>query len=431
MKFIHTADWHLGNKMYDINRYSEYSNFFSWLKTEIEKENAQTLIVSGDIYDTANPPIESRTQYIQFLTSLINTCCKNVIIVGGNHDSGALLDSEKSILNLLNIHVIGSITNLKIEDMVFELYDQNNLVAGICCAVPYSRESELKQFFDGDYEDGTFSDNAYAVLYKKVLDYAKILQGGKQIPIIATGHLYAANLEGRLKDVNGEIKTDDGVRVLDIVGKLGSVHAKIFPKDFDYIALGHIHYTTMVDKNPKIRYSGSPFVMGFDEANIERNILSVEINSEHHLDVRKIPVPKTFDFKRISGTCKTIITELLKYENNPPLLPTYIEVFFIPEDGISIYDEIEKIEQKFPSNVFVVNKKANIPNPISGDFKISDMEELKNFDETEIFKKLILTKTYSLYANESEDEQKKTKEKLINKYLPLFLEIAGEENENL
>ena len=426
MKFIHTADWHLGNRMHDIDRNIEQQNFFYWLKDEIEKQEAQALVVSGDIYDCANPPVESRRQYIQFLTSLVGTKCKNVIIVGGNHDSGALLDSEKDILELLNIHVVGSIANMEIGDAVFELYDSDGKTAAICCAIPYARESELRQFFDEPVDDGTFSDRAYKTVYENALDIAKKIAGEKNIPIIATGHLYAANLEGRLGEAKKETKSDDGTRMLDVVGKLGSVHAQIFPADFDYVALGHIHYSTMVDKNPKVRYSGSPFVMGFDEANIERNILSVEIDSEHKTNVKKIAVPQTFNFRRISGNCRYIMEELGKYKNNPPEKKTFVEAYFVQEDGINIHNEIEKIEGGFPENVSVVSVKAQTKFFDSESHENLDMDELRNFNEEEIFKKLILQKKSSLFLDLPDEEKEKTKADLIKKYLPLFMEVAAE-----
>ena len=55
MKLIHTADWHLGNQMHDINRTEEYRHFFKWLKEKIIQEKAEVLVISGDVFDVANP----------------------------------------------------------------------------------------------------------------------------------------------------------------------------------------------------------------------------------------------------------------------------------------------------------------------------------------------------------------------------------------
>ncbi|WP_191016921.1 exonuclease subunit SbcD [Treponema zioleckii] len=319
MKFIHTADWHLGNKMHDIDRTKEVKFFLDWLRTQIIENGAQALVVSGDIFDTANPPNFSKTQYADFLASLQSTCCKNIVVVGGNHDSGDLLDTEKAIFKHLNIHVVGSLTNTSSDEMVFELFDEAEQPLAICAAVPFAHECELRNYIDEnkETEDGTFSDRAYGALYKKILEKAESLRGKKDIPIIATGHLYAANLEGRFENQQNENRSDDGRRVLDVVGKLGSVHENIFPKEFDYVALGHIHYTTTVGKNPKIMYSGSPFVMGFDEAQIPHNVLLVEAKPGK-TNVSKLKIPSIVNYRRINGDSKTILSFLEEYKKNPP-----------------------------------------------------------------------------------------------------------------
>lgn len=318
MKFFHTADWHLGNRMHDIDRSEEVKDFFCWLKDKIVEDGAEALVVAGDIFDTANPSNEARTMYHDFLCSLLGTCCKNVVIVGGNHDSGMLLDSEKSLLRTLNIFVVGSAANLEPADMVFELKNGDGEAVAVCAAVPFLRESELRRFYAENPEDGTFCDRAYGALYEQVCLEAEKLRAGKNIPLIATGHLYAANLEGRFENFKKEVSCDDGRRMLDVVGKLGCVHGGIFPENFDYVALGHIHYSTRVAQCEKIRYSGSPFVMGFDEAAVPRVVLSVEAE-KGSCSVKKIQVPRTVEFRRVSGDCETIRRELEKYlEDEPP-----------------------------------------------------------------------------------------------------------------
>lgn len=429
MRFIHTADWHLGNKMCDINRSHEQEEFLAWLKDQIVEKKAQTLVVAGDIFDTANPPVESRKQYIKFLASLIDTDCKNVIITGGNHDSGALLDSEKDVLELLNIHVAGSLGGLKAEDMVFELFDKEGKVNGICGAVPFCRESELRTFIDEEAEDGEFSDKAYSNLYRIVHEKAEELKKGRNIPLITTGHLYAADLEGRLAGAKGEVKCDDGIRSLDVVGKLGSVHAGVFPEGFDYVALGHIHYTTMVAKNPKIRYSGSPFVLGFDEANLPHTVLSVEVEEGKLPEVEKICVPEFIKFRRIIGNCEYIKEELEKLTVEKSEKPLYIEICYKREPGINIHDEIEEILLRLPENVAVVSRKLQeAVMAASGYMDSMDTEELKNLNPEKIFESLIISKSRIETNGRSEEDIEKEKKETVKKYLPLFLQIAEEVN---
>ena len=425
MKFLHTADWHLGNSMFDIDRTEEFNSFLHWLKETITKEKIEVLIVAGDIFDTINPPVVSKCQYNDFLAALLDTDCKNVIIIGGNHDSGTLLDSEKKLLKYLNVHVVGSINNLQPEDMIFELYDKSKNVIGICAAVPFARENELRNYIEKDEESKSFSDLSYGSLYKKVFEAADKVRNGRNIPIIATGHLYAANLEGRFSEETSETKSDDGKRKIDVVGNLGSVHANVFPEGFDYVALGHIHYSTMVDKQPRIRYSGSPFVLGFDEAHLPRHVLVGQINKEQasgelfdisDLEIKKVEVPSFVKFKRLSGTCKDIKEELEKLKsasksNNPK---TYLELYYKWEQEVNIYEELEEISADLPENICVANRKMQDTKSIlSGKVDNLGSDELKNLSAEEIFRSLILSKKQF----EGDDEA------AVEKYLPYFKQI--------
>ena len=429
MRFIHTADWHLGNSLFNIDRTKEFDAFLVWLKKEIIKTNADALIIAGDVFDVANPPVSSRKQYNKFLASLLNTNCRNIIITGGNHDSGALLDSQKELLDALNIHVVGTLNGItpeNIGDIVFEIKDENENAIGMCCAVPYAREIELRNYYKDKAEQGELSDRAYEQLYALVKNAAVKKSNGKNIPLIATGHLYASGLEGRFENAEKEMRCDDGRRTIDdVIGNLGSVHVSVFPEEFSYVALGHIHYTTMVAKNPRIRYSGSPFVLGFDEANLPRYVLLVDTETDKETSVEKIPVPKFFDYKRISGTVKEIKAELKKI--SAPELPTFLELYYKREDGVNINDELFDTIQKLPENVFVVNKKPQNSNTFfSGYYSDLDTDELKNLSPEEIFRSLILSKAKIDTTELTEKEIEEKQNEIVNKYLPLFMEVAKE-----
>ncbi len=444
MKFIHTADWHLGNKMHGVDRNAETQAFLLWLRDKIIEENAETLVVSGDIFDTINPPIEARKQYNDFLASIINTCCKNVIITGGNHDSAALLDSQKELLEPLNIHIVGSLANKAAKDMIYELKDKEGNVNAICAAVPFARENELfTSIEDGSIKQeessSSFSDRAYSALYRQVADECIKLRAERNIPIIATGHLYAADLEGRFEGEEGaKENADDGVRVLDVTGNLGAVHVGIFPKEFSYVALGHIHYCTRVALNDRIRYSGSPFVMGFDEAHIPHYVLSVEItpsetvSNADSVNVKKIESPRFNMFRRISGDSKTIKDELLKYKNRSDrtnlytdlYTDVYIEIYYKKEDGININDELDElVEELQKQKVYIVSRRIQDIDIRS--YKDFDGEEVKNLEPEEIFKSLILSKCNVSFEGTTE-EIKEKESAYVNKYLDLFIETFNE-----
>lgn len=414
MKFIHTADWHLGNSMHNIDRTGEVRAFFKWLKEQIVEQKAEALVVSGDIFDTINPPVEARHEYYKFLATLIDSCCRNVIIVAGNHDSAPLIAAPKDLLEALNIHVVGNISNIPVEDCVFELKDAAENAAAVCAAIPFVREADLRRFAE-DSRD--FVDNSFKELYRQAYEAADSMRAGRNIPIIATGHLYAANLEGRLAEIPCGEKTDDGTKTIDLVGNLGAVNVSVFPKEFDYVALGHIHYPTRVAKNDRVRYSGSPFILGFDEANIRRNVLLVDVQYRSAPLVTPLEVPQVFDFIRVEGTVEEIKTSmtsicLRSFERN-----TYIEIAYKAEAGKNIHDALSECCINPP--LYIVSWKAKF-NEHRYDsklesFGVSDVTELS---EEDVFKTLILNKTQ---LDPGSEEAKK----LIDEYLPLFQEIAN------
>ena len=452
MKFIHTADWHLGNTMHDIDRTRETEAFLEWLKTEIASLGAEVLVIAGDIFDVVNPSNAAKKQYYKFLASLLATKCSNVVIVGGNHDSGALLDAPAEIFEALNIKVVGSINNRNVDDLVVELKDAQGNAIGICCAVPFMRNLELEQFYKADNAERVANDDSdsdedllkrlYADVYRRAVE----LRGGREIPIIATGHLYASNLSGRgsedgenaaaasksenaaaaSKSENAtvpETSIDDGVR--EVIGTLGNVDVEVFPQELDYVALGHIHYTSMVDKNPKVRYSGSPFVMGFDEANCKRYVLCVDVASNGNPSVEKIEVPKAMRFEQFKGDVESLKRALRNLEKellaNP--METYVDLLLTSGEFVSLNEALEVEET---GKHFVV-KRHRISRDVlrKGVSGFGDcVESTKQYTKEDYFKMLIAS---NLNENEN-SEQVKTQ---YDKFISLFNEAVNKAHETV
>ncbi len=420
MRFIHTADWHLGNSMHDIDRQEETRQFLSWLKDRIVEFGTECLVVSGDIFDTTNPPLEARRQYFRFLASLLDTCCKNIVLIGGNHDSGALLDAPRDLLDVLNIQMVGSFGERPVEELVKELTDANGKVVGISAAVPYVREPELRRFrLEESTED--FAQSTYKGLYSAVYEAAESLRAGRDIPIVATGHLYASKLEGRPENDEGRDAKEHGMR--DIVGNLGTIPVSVFPEGFDYVALGHIHYTTMVAQNPKVRYSGSPFVLGFDEAKIPHHILEIDLKKDEDPVVLKIETPQHFKFVRVSGTIENIIMQLNQLKSAPVEKPTKVEVVFDYTPGVNINEVLASVLEGAPFEV--VSKKANRADALTADsFSDDTLNSVDELSDEEIFKLLIMSRAGAREMNDSIQKD-------YDSFRDLFMKVVEEvENEN-
>lgn len=287
LTILHTSDWHLGRRLYGRMRYEEFEAFLAWLETTISTQNVDVLIVAGDIFDTMTPSNRAQALYYEFLGKVSTLCCEHIVIVAGNHDSPTFLDAPSQVLKFLNVHVIGTACE-DLNDEVLILDDSNGDPHCIIAAVPYLRDRDVRSSSAGESADSKDTNVIKGIRahYDEVAILAKAAQQSlcerhqRHIPIIATGHLFAAG---------SKTTEDDGVRDL-YVGNLGQISAEMFDEGFDYVALGHLHVPQRVGGQEHIRYSGSPIAMGFGEARQQKQVLLVQFGAG--LD-RSIVEPQT------------------------------------------------------------------------------------------------------------------------------------------
>ena len=308
MKLLHTSDWHLGRSLYNRKRYDEFAAFLDWLVETITQQEIDVLLIAGDIFDTSTPSNKAQSLYYQFLTRTSKTCCRYIVITGGNHDSPSFLNAPKILLEALNIYVVGAVTD-NLEDEVITLIDTNSNPEAIICAVPYLRDKDIRTVEAG--ESG--ADKNLKLIagihdhYQKVSVIAQQKQKeiGKNVSIIAMGHLFATG---------GKTTDNDGVREL-YVGSLAQVGEDAFPESFDYVALGHLHIPQRVGKSERIRYSGSPIAMGYGEANQTKQVLKITFQ-EKTPQIEEITIPCFQSLARISGTLEDILTKIAELKHN-------------------------------------------------------------------------------------------------------------------
>lgn len=273
LTILHTSDWHLGRRLYGRMRYEEFEAFLNWLQETISAQKVDVLIVAGDIFDTMTPSNRAQALYYEFLGKVSKLCCEHIVIVAGNHDSPTFLDAPSKVLKFLNVHVIGTACD-DLNDEVLVLDAVDGTPHCIIAAVPYLRDRDVRGSHAGESMDckDTNVIKGIRAHYDEVASIAKARQEHlsdahqRHIPIIATGHLFAAG---------SKTTEDDGVRDL-YVGSLGQISADMFDDGFDYVALGHLHVPQRVGGCEHIRYSGSPIAMGFGEAKQQKQVLLVE-----------------------------------------------------------------------------------------------------------------------------------------------------------
>ncbi len=304
MRVLHTSDWHIGRTLYGRKRYEEFEAFLTWLAETIQQNEIDALLVAGDVFDTSAPSNRAQELYYRFLCRVAASSCRHVVVVAGNHDSPSFLNAPKELLKALDVHVVGSSTE-SLEDEVLVLRNEQDAPELIVCAVPYLRDRDIRVAEAGE----SVEDKERKLIDGIRTHYAAVAalaeqkreELGVDIPIVGTGHLFTAG---------GQTVDGDGVREL-YVGTLAHVTAGIFPANFDYLALGHLHVPQKVNGSETIRYSGSPLPMGFGEAKQQKSVCQVEFHSTA-ASVQLIDVPVFQKLERVKGDWEGISSRILE-----------------------------------------------------------------------------------------------------------------------
>jgi len=330
MKILHTADWHLGQKFLFYDREAEHLYALNWLLELIEKEKIDALIVAGDIFDIGNPPNYARKLYYQFLTKLQNTACRHVIITGGNHDSPAMLNAPRELLEALNVHVIGAATD-DLEDEIVLLKNTKNEIETVVAAVPFLRDRDLRTSLSGEssmervarIKEGIYQH--YAKIGEIASKYENL-----NVPIIATGHLYAKGAESSAKQDN------------IYIGNMDNIEAEQFPELFDYVALGHLHRNQIVGGMRHIRYSGSIIPLSFSEIQDKKAVNIIQFKERKIANFEAVPILSFRELVTLKGSFEAVQKKLdnlaLKFTENE--FPAWVEVIIETEKLIPNLDSL-------------------------------------------------------------------------------------------
>lgn len=302
MKILHTSDWHLGQRFLFNDREQEHQRALDWLADTIRTQEVDALVVAGDIFDINNPPNYARTMYYRFLTSLLGTSCRHIIITGGNHDSPSMLNAPRELLRLLNIHVVGAVGDALEEELV-ELKDSEGELELVVAAVPFLRDRDLRfsQAGEGSYERLQRVREGMAEHYRQIGELAEKYRDAG-IPIIATGHLYASGAMASEKQDN------------IYAGDVENIEADQFPSIFHYVALGHIHRPQLVGEQSHIRYSGSLLPLSFSETKDDKSVYLLHFQRDQLLEVETLAVPVFRRLKSISGSLQEVKESLRRFD---------------------------------------------------------------------------------------------------------------------
>lgn len=279
MRLLHTSDWHFGQHFMGKTRQAEHQALIDWLLAHVTEQEIDAVLIAGDLFDTGTPPSYARELYNQLVLRL-HGAGVGLLLLGGNHDSVAVLDESRELLACLGTVVVAAADDPAHQVQVLKKRD--GTPGAIVCAIPFIRPRDVLQSHAGQSATDKQASlqqaiaTHYAAIYDAALTRREAL--GLALPIVATGHLTTVGASA-----------SESVREI-YVGALEAFPTSAFPPA-DYIALGHIHRPQAVGGHEHIRYSGSPLPLSFDEARQEKTMLLVELNADGLHAVTPLPVP--------------------------------------------------------------------------------------------------------------------------------------------
>lgn len=336
LKILHTSDWHLGQTLRGFERYYEHQCFLDWLLLQIQTDDIDVLLVSGDIFDNANPSSASQKQLYRFLQTARDLSSQlRIVLIAGNHDSAGRLEAPSPLLDFFATTVIGQVSrnqqgDIDLERLVIPLQDRQGRICAWCLAVPFLRPGDVPRV---DTDNDPYLGGVEA-LYNQALAIALARRQPGQA-IVALGHCHMAG---------GDVSTDSERRI--VIGGAEMLSAGMFDERIAYAALGHLHRPQSVGGKDWVRYSGSPIPMSFAEIDYPHQVVRIELDGEQVKSITPLRVPRAVELLRIPAKSAPLAEVLEALANLEPLAVNvseaqwpYLEVrvrFDTPEPGARV-----------------------------------------------------------------------------------------------
>lgn len=382
MRFLHTADWHLGRIFYgqyltDDQAHVLEHQFFTILK----EEKIDGILLAGDVFDRAVPPIEAIELWDSIITRLAMDYKVPLFVVSGNHDGAERLEVGRSMLSRSGIHIWGS-PHHALQPFEFESSDGRVAI----CPMPFSEPrrigdalglsaSESKPV-DTEAEDSLFSyvesDEQELESIFNLHNYDQMYQAWsdclyKQVPkgmrSIAISHAFV---------MGGEVGGSE--RTLSVGGS-EQVSPHVF-KNFHYAALGHLHGPQRMGAD-HIRYSGSPLKYSFDEHEQKKSFTIIDMDTKGNVDISTIPVAAKRDVVILEGHFEDLLNnkELqIKHKDD------YVQARLL--DTMPIMDGMAKLRQVY-HRCMTIELAGRIATPVAdmGDVVFKELNERQLFNQ--------------------------------------------------
>lgn len=309
MRLFHLSDLHIGRRICGFSMLEDQRWILRQILRLCDEGRPDGVLIAGDLYDRASPAADAVELADWFLSQLSARQIRTWVI-SGNHDSAERVAYGAQMMEKAGIYMArvfdGTMQKYALSDTV-DLY-----------LLPFLRPAQVRRFFP----EQTIETTQQAV--EAVLAGARPEKGKISILMMHQFLTGASVCESEELSVGGSDQVDAAV-----------------VKDFDYVALGHLHRPQSVGRKT-VRYCGSPLKYSFSEAGHQKSVTVVEISDGISVDT--IPLVPRLDLREIRGPIGELLRPEISMQGNPE---DYLHVTLTDEGETP--DAIGRLREVYPN----------------------------------------------------------------------------------
>ena len=326
MRMLHTSDWHLGRSLHRADLRQAQAEYLDHLVSIVRSEKINAVLVAGDVYDRAIPPVDAVALCAEGLVRLRDAGAR-VVVISGNHDSAPRLGFGSALVDAAGVYLRTRAGSLAQPVM---LADRHGPVAvyGVPYLEPDAVRSDLPPEPGSEDAEASPPPRGHAGVLGRAVQCIRADAGARGgARLVAMAHAWVAG--GEASDSERDIS----------VGGAGRVPAALFD-GFSYVALGHLHGQQTLGRH--LRYSGSPLPYSFSEARHAKGSWLVELDAAGAVRVERIPAPAFRALNGLRGTLTDLLTSAAYERYEADFLSVVLTDTARPEGAM------ERLRARFP-----------------------------------------------------------------------------------
>ncbi|MCV2392725.1 exonuclease SbcCD subunit D [Actinotalea sp. M2MS4P-6] len=327
MRLVHTSDWHLGRTLHGVPMLEHQAAYLDHLVELVRDSGARAVLVAGDVYDRAIPPVEAVELLADVLRRLSETA--TVVLTPGNHDSAVRLGFGAALMRS-EVHL-----RARVADVGTPVLLQEDGVEVAVHPLPYLDPDLAREVLDPDLP------RSHEAAVGAAMDRVRAdLAQRPGVRSVVMAHAFVVG--GEPSDSERDIR----------VGGVDSVPAGVF-RGVDYVALGHLHGAQRIaGTGTVLQYCGSPLAYSFSERHHTKATAVVELGATGAPGVDLVPAPVPRRLTELVGELDVLLGLVEHREDWVRLVAT---------DATRPVDLYARVRTAFPHVLAVEHRPATAP----------------------------------------------------------------------